>query len=377
MFDWTNAEGKRQRISLSSNKRAAERVRADMVHRRDLTLAGLGAEAGQDLSLGEVFDLYVEDLRTRVSSGHLKNVSQRLGHVIGLLEDKTVGDLRPMDLVRIRTQATARGSSRRTANLLVDRVRTMLNWAVDEGLIAANPVARMKRLPEAGHEKCRRRAMSDDEIARFLAESERDDEQCSLIWDYERVPQTVFWMGLLETGGRYGEMRQAAWGDLDLKRCVLVLRPETTKASKQRAIPLREEFAERLHDLKVLHERVLGRIPTMNDPIFLSPEGRPWGRYSTNPMRIFRRVLERAGIRRVDEDRRKLDIHSIRVTANTRMARRGVSIDKRQRILGHGDPRLTACTYLDLGVEDLRDAVEAVGPIGARDVKQKQKGVAQ
>ena len=34
----------------------------------------------------------------------------------------------------------------------------------------------------------------------------------------------------------------------------------------------------------------------MNDVVFLSPDGRPWGRYSTNPMRIFDRLLDRAGI---------------------------------------------------------------------------------
>ena len=40
------------------------------------------------------------------------------------------------------------------------------------------------------------------------------------------------------------------------------------------------------------------------------------------------------------------------------MARRGVSLVIAQRWLGHSDPKLTAAHYTDLGVEDLRAAVE-------------------
>ena len=45
-LDWTTAEGLRERVSLSSNKREAEEIRGAMVRRRDLTVAGLVTEAG-------------------------------------------------------------------------------------------------------------------------------------------------------------------------------------------------------------------------------------------------------------------------------------------------------------------------------------------
>ena len=75
-------------------------------------------------------------------------------------------------------------------------------------------------------------------------------------------------------------------------------------------------------------------------------------------MRILDRLLLRAGIRKVDAEGRKLDIHALRTTCASRMARRGVALAVAQRWLGHSDPKLTAQHYTDLGVEDLRDAIE-------------------
>ncbi len=189
VLDWTDAAGERRRKVLGSDKKAAERRRIEVIRRRDMELDGLGAIAGQELLLSEIADDYLEDLRTRVSVAHYGNMEGRLLAVITELGPKRVRDLPVMDLVRVRNRATADGASNRTANLLLDRLRAMLRWAAESGIIASNPVANMKRLPETrDHQRYKRRAMSDEEIDHFLAASRFDDEQCSLIWDYERVP---------------------------------------------------------------------------------------------------------------------------------------------------------------------------------------------
>ena len=83
-------------------------------------------------------------------------------------------------------------------------------------------------------------------------------------------------------------------------------------------------------------------------------------RATNNAMRVFNRLLTRGGIPRVDDDGRKLDIHSLRHTFGSRLARRGVGLVQVQRLMGHSDPKLTAQVYTHLDVEDLRKAVEAV-----------------
>ncbi len=279
---------------------------------------------------------------------------------------KRIRDLRAMDLVRVRTAATKAGAANRTANLRVDRVIFMLNWALEAGVIARNPIQRLRRLPEGrDHQRYKRRAFTDDEIDRFLAASRVDDEQCALIWDYERVPQTPLWIFLLETGARWNETRLLGWGDISFEDRTVIFRGEHTKSKRTRAVPLRDELLEELRALRVLHEEVHRRLPNIADRVFLSPEGRPWAKPTTNAMRVLDRLLERAGIPKVDAVGDKLDIHALRHTCNSRLARRGVGVDQRQKLLGHSDPKLTAQVYTHLDVEDLRSALEAgaSGPV--------------
>ena len=165
-------------------------------------------------------------------------------------------------------------------------------------------------------------------------------------------------------------MRRAAWGDLDLREGLLTLRAQTTKSRKSREIPIGDELLEQLRALRQVHAQVLGRLPGVGDAIFLSPEGARWGRPTNNPMRIFVRVLAAAGIAKVDERGDKIDIHALRVTCNTRLARLGVEVSTRQRLLGHSDPRLTSNTYTRLAISDLRDAIRRLPAAGKADDDQ-------
>ncbi|MCC7172813.1 MAG: tyrosine-type recombinase/integrase [Planctomycetes bacterium] len=92
--------------------------------------------------------------------------------------------------------------------------------------------------------------------------------------------------------------------------------------------------------------------------MFLTPDGADVSRYSNNLMRLFERLLVRAGIPKLDAHGRKVDVHALRHTVASRCARNGISLIQAQRLLGHSDPKLTARTYSHLEVEDLRPAVE-------------------
>ena len=140
-----------------------------------------------------------------------------------------------------------------------------------------------------------------------------------------------------------------------------MLRAENTKSRKQRAIPLRAELVGTLIALRALQESILGRLPNVGDRVFLSPEGCPWKRPTTNAMRILDRVLDRVGIAKVDHEGRKLDIHALRHTFASRLARSDVGLVQAQRLLGHSDPKLTAQVYTHLEVEDLRGAIDSIG----------------
>ena len=323
--------------------------------------------------VGLLVQEYLDDLECRVSASHYKNVKSRLGRTVAALGLRDLSDLQPVQVIRHRNQRRADGASNRTANLVVDTLNGMLAWALGCGLIESNPLRNLRRLPDgAGYQRYRRRAMTDGEIDRFLQCAREDDERTAATWSRQgggagnrrrlrlRVPQAPLWLAFLETGARWGELTQTRWCDWDLADRTMVLRAETTKSRKRRVLPLRRELVAVLEELRPLHAAVLGRDLRPADPVFLTPEGSRWMRPTNNAMRLFDRVLRSAEIPRVDDEGRKLDIHSLRHPFGSRLARNGVGLVQVQCLMGHSDPKLTAQVYTHLDVEDLRRAVESV-----------------
>jgi integrase len=319
---------------------------------------------------------YLDDLRHRVTPAHFRNVEQRLTRTLAALGAERVDDLQPLVVIRYRNQLRAGGLANRSANLVADNLRTMLAWASECRLLETNPLGRIRRLPDgAGYQRCVRRALSEDEIRQFLRAAEADDQGTAKTWETKgggeknhrrsavRIPQAPLWRAFLETGARWSELTRAPWGDVDSVRRTLLLRAENTKARRRRVVPLGSRLIAVLKKLRALQARACSRTVTDADRVFLTPEGARWCRPTNNAMRIFNRILVRAGIPRVDAEGRKLDIHALRHTFGTRMARSGAGLVHVQRLLGHSDPKLTAQVYTHLDVEDLRGAIEgAIGP---------------
>lgn len=382
---WRDSSGKRRRQVLSTDKRVAQRMHADLIRQRDLELAGLGAVEGQSRPLTEIVDMYVEDLSLRTCPRHYEQAARRLGRVVTALQAPRVRDVKPYAVSRVRAARVAEGVSHRTANLEVDTLKSCLQWAVKMGLVAENPLRNMPRLPETkAHKKCVRRALTDDEIQRFIAAAEADDaEQAARLgavrtiangskgvqWALRsrrhRIPQAPLWMAFLETGARYGELTSTTWFDVDFERRALTLRPETTKSGRERCIPLRDELVRALLALREVHTQIFGGV---GERVFLTPDGARWPAPTTNAMRTFDRLLAAAGISRVDEHGRKVDIHALRHSFCSRLARSGVGLAHAQKLMGHADPKLTAQAYTHLDTDDLRAAIESMhtGHVGRR-----------
>ncbi len=376
--DWKDADGNRHRQVLSSDRRVAERILADLIRQRDLVAAGLAVEEGFDRSLDALIEDFMAELRAGRSKRYADRAEAILRRIAGSTGARTIRELLPQQFLLYRRMRLAEGVANRTANMELTVLRTMLNWAVRIGCIAHNPLQEIQSLPAGkGYERKPRRAMTEDEIERFLAASAAIDRQST---DYALatksiaghgakyaavkrkpvVPQTPMWLALLETGARLGELTQATWGDLSEQRATLTLRASTTKSRKERTIPIRQQLLETLISLRFTHHVVRGRIPTAGDHIFLSPRSAPWIDRRRQALTRFEAILERAGIPKTDERGQKLDIHSLRHTFASRLARNGVGLAQAQRLLGHSDPKLTMVVYTHLEVDDLRAAVEGI-----------------
>jgi integrase len=392
IFSWTDASGQRHREALSTDHRVAQMRANEIIRKRDMQTMGLDAIEGQSMSLAELVESYLADLTTRTSAKHIRNVTGSLNRTVKALRALRVRDVRPLDVIRYRATLISDGLSNRTANLHVDRLHAAFEWAVKLRVIAENPLARIDRLSESeAHQVCRRRAMTDDEIERFLACADADDRACeeifvpharsrgalrSLAIAVPRVPQLPLWMLLVGYGPRYGEVRTLRWADVDLDEGVITLRPENTKSRKARCVPIRREYATVLGQLRKLQARALKREPGGADFVFLSPEARPLRVDTVNTMRVFDRVLVAAKIDRVNALGRKLDVHALRGTCASTLQRRGVAVTIAQRLLGHSSPVLTARHYTHIEVEDIRAAIEMDAPTARSRTTAKREASA-
>lgn len=381
---WTDSARKPHRKVLGTDRRVATRRLAEIVRKRDLAEQGMAVEGWAERPLPELQAAYLADLSARCSEGHVERQRGALERVLGAIGASTVGDIRTDALVAYR--ASRLQAKRRPANATVNRevaaVVAMLNWAVDLGWLQQNPI-RLKRLPQGrAFQKLERRALTEEECGTFLrAAREMDAENGARALatttighgtkgpGYEakdrvrRVPQAPLWRAFLETGGRFSEVVRAPWGELDEAGSTLRFRAETTKGKRERTLPLSAELTAELGALRVLHAEVLGRIPKVTDPIFLTPKGCAWVGQNRNALRMFHEVCARAGIAVREEDGTKLDIHGLRVTFCTRLALAGVPIQVAQSLMGHQSVEMTANIYTRVTTQDLRDALLVVPPL--------------
>lgn len=226
--------------------------------------------------------------------------------------------------------------------------------------------------------------MTESEIAAFLRAARADDERTAVVVERRRprrdrarglrlvdhpitarIPQAPLWEFLLTFGARWGEMRSLVWCDVDLGEATVTLRGSTTKTEKARCVPITREFAAELERLRALDARALGRAPGATDRVFLSPQGHPHREDTTNARRVYRRMLDAAGIERIDGIGRRLDVHALRGTCATALARRGVAVNVAQRLLGHATPDMTMKHYVRMDDGDVRAAVE-MGAVGSK-----------
>ena len=221
----------------------------------------------------------------------------------------------------------------RTVNKVVGVLKAALAWAVEKGMIFANPIATVRRKPVKRKRKVRRALTMREKVELLEASPE---------------PFRNMWALVLGTGLRRSELVGLRWSDIDLERGQLTVRAELAKNSEAATIPLREDLWEMLSDL---HEKA-----TDKTHVFVNYLGRPW---QHGLLKRFYRCLDAAGIKRTTAEG-DADIHSLRVTFATDLVKAGIDPKTAQRLLRHRSVEVTLRFYARVCQESLRPAIEAV-----------------
>jgi integrase len=230
----------------------------------------------------------------------------------------------------------ARGHT--TANRAVQLLRRIWNHGADHlALPLDNPARRVKLFREAPRE----RFLQGDELPRFFAAVEQEEEEFR-----------DFFLLLLWTGARRGNVQRMRWADLHLDAGTWTIPAEEFKTRKPLTVPLAPEA------IGILKRREATRI---NDWVFPS---RSRSGHLVEPKTAWERIRERAKLADVR-------IHDLRRTLGSWQAALGTPLNIIGRSLGHLRQETTAI-YARLNLDPVRASVNAATAAIATAAKGKE-----
>jgi integrase len=204
-----------------------------------------------------------------------------------------------------------------TINRDLEALRHILFWAVEEGLLTANPLKDMHLTPE------RRKPGSILGL----------DEEAKLLSAAAPHLRSIIVMSL-DTGMRRGEITSEVWEHVDFNRDLLVVTRSKTAGGEGREIP----FTARVHDLLRAERKEEGLLFTF--------KGRPVRIIKT----AWKAAIRRAGIR-------YLRFHDLRHTFNSRLMEAGVIQDVRKVLMGHSTGEDINSRYTHVELPAKREAI--------------------
>lgn len=216
-----------------------------------------------------------------------------------------------------RRRHTAKAVTEATVNRDLQAFRHILNWAVDEGFLAANPLVRLRLVPERRQP---RPVLSLEDESKLL--------------DAAAPHLRLIIVTALDTGMRLGELLHQFWEHIDFNRRVLSVTKSKTAGGEGREIPL----TERVYAL-------LASIRHPKGPVFTFNE-QPIGAVKT----AWRAAMRRAGI----PYRR---FHDLRHTFNTRLMEAGVMQEIRRALMGHSPGKDVNSIYTHIELPVKREAI--------------------
>jgi len=216
-----------------------------------------------------------------------------------------------------QTKCQKAAAANKTINNRVAVLSSILRMAYKQRLIVNMPEIKLLKL-----DKLPPKCFGDDQVKTIL------DKATGLVRDVAVVA--------LNTGMRSGEMRRLKWDDVDFENNQIIVR--ISKNKRFRVIPLNDMLKSHLREMKLRNKQFvfeLRGLPCCDSALY-------------KPFKRFLRGLNIEG-----------DVHSLRHTVATRLARKGESLYIISKILGHSTIKTTE-RYAHLRSVDLESAVDAL-----------------
>ncbi len=218
------------------------------------------------------------------------------------------------------------GLAAATCNHHIKLLKHSLNLAIDWEMLDKNPVARVPLFHEDNKIE---HYMNDRELERLLSVLHADENR----------PICQIALLLLSTGCRLNELLSAKWSDVDLEKCVFIIRAINSKSKRLRSVPLNESAIEILNQLDTQ-----GKF----EYLFIN---RLTGRPYCNIHKVWQRLREKAGLKH-------LRLHDLRHQYASFLVNSGRTLYEVQQIFGHSTSVVTQ-RYSHLSTKVLNEAAQS------------------
>lgn len=359
---WYTHDGKRpERSTRTTDRQAAERILAKYMAGEALRRDGV-IDATQDryategrLPLADHVTAYVAHCkRVGLDDEHVASKERHLAKIAEVTGVTRLSELTPDTLERYLATIKDAGKSARSVNFARQIVVTFVAWAVKTGRVPTNALKVVPKQDETRDRRRVRRPLTDAELGTLLDVARRHGRES-------------WYLAAALAGLRKGDMRRLTWADVNFTEGTLTLRHG--KAKRVDVVPMHPQLADALR-------RKLDANPAL-------PTARVWSDTVGNITRqkdflragIAKRVpvLDAAGkpimvgegenakpktrISTEDDEGRVIDLHALRTTLGTQLARAGVAPQVAQKIMRHSDYATTLRHYTVLGLHDTSAAV--------------------
>ncbi len=367
------------------DKSAAQARLSELV--RDAEMVRGGVISAQEASTahamhGRLFDHFNDYKMHLVAKGVTKRHQDDQRRLLERVADECrwtrLSDVNRTDVERWLALQSAEAMSARTRNTYSGALVAFGNWAVRVGRLGINPLAGLPKANERADRRRERRALTLDELNGLFAAAVQRPLNESMHGNRGKNParlkdetraylvkkgreRALIYRTLAFTGLRFGELRSltVAQAVLNSHPACIVLYAADEKARRGAQLPLRDDLAEELRQhlaeklaaLKLAAERA-------NQPIPLKlPSDATLFDLPLSLKKVFDADLRAAKISKRDDRGRVLDVHCLRHTFATMLAKANVPLQQAQQLMRHSDPRLTSSVYTHLTVLDSAAAV--------------------
>jgi len=278
----------------------------------------------QEMTMGELFDLYLERHAKVHKKSWPNDVSQYNRHLF-IWKGRKLSDINKRDVQKLHLSIGDK-SGIYQANRVLALISSIFNRSVDWGWNGINPANGVKKFKE----QSRDRFIEADELPRFF--DALNQEPDTTLRDY-------FLLSIL-TGARRANLLSMRWDEINLKRSLWTIPHDKSKTGEKYQVPLVAQA------ISILKQR---KSASKQSPWVLSSKRSKSG-HIVEPKSAWARLLERAELK-------DLRLHDLRRSLGSWQAATGANLSVIGKSLGHKNVSTTAI-YARLNLDPVREAME-------------------